>query len=319
MGPDLEGVKADYPARLFAALRIALGAYLLVHCAHLVPWAEELFGPAGALPDPSVNFTHGLLPNPLARWNAPGLATAWLLGLSALSLLLLLGCARRSAAVGLWYGLACLFDRNNLISNPSLPYVGALLLLSATVPRGEPWALGAWKGDPGWRLPLWTWRAVWILLAVGYAVSGWDKLLTAPSWCDGSALGHVLELPLARPGPLRDALLGLPEPVLRLATWSMAGLECAFLPLALAARTRPVAWAAMTAAHVGILCSVAFADLTAGMLLVHAFAFDPAWIPGKTEGSTRSACTELSSVPSSAPAVRSAPRSARVPAGSATT
>lgn len=273
----LDAAVRPYPPRLFAGLRVALGGYLFVHCAALVPWAEELFGPRGVLPDPARNLTHGLLPNPLAAWNAPGLAGAWLIVLCGLALLLALGWARRLAAVLLWFGLACLFDRNNLIANPALPFVGALLLLLGCVPPGEPWVPGR-PTDPAWALPGWTYRAVWVLLAVGYAVSGADKLLHAPSWRDGSALGHVLRLPLARVGPHVDGLLALPPTCLRLGTWAALVAECAFLPLALSPRTRPLAWLSMTALQLGILGTVAFADLTAGMLLVHAWAFDPRWL-----------------------------------------
>jgi len=36
--------------------------------------------------------------------------------------------------------------------------------------------------------------------------------------------------------------------------------------------------------HLGILALVAFAELTLGMLLVHAFTFDPAWLPRRNAG-----------------------------------
>jgi len=42
----------------------------------------------------------------------------------------------------------------------------------------------------------------------------------------------------------------------------------------------------MCAIHIGILTMVAFADLTVGMLMIHLFLFDPAWLPPrlKTKG-----------------------------------
>jgi len=280
---DLDAVK-PIPGRWFAALRIALGAFLAVRFARLIAWAPELYGGAGALPDPAASFTHGLLPNPLAVWDGPLATRGFLAALCALALLLAAGVGRRAAALALAYGSACLLDRNNLTLNPSLPYLGALLLLTACVPPGEPWRLGRRRAEPGWAFPAGVFRAAWVLMAVGYTYSGLDKLLAAPSWRDGSALRHVLELPLARPGLLRDLALALPDGALRAATWAAVAAEVAFLPLALSRRGRPVAWSALVGMHLGILALVAFAELTLGMLLVHAFTFDPAWLPRRNAG-----------------------------------
>lgn len=119
--------------------------------------------------------------------------------------------------------------------------------------------------------------SAWFLMAAGYSYSGWTKL-ASPSWLDGSALRHVLDNPLARPGPLRDALRSMPDPSLRLATWWALAAELTFLPLALLARLRPWLWAALLLMHVQILLLVDFVDLSLGMLLLHGFTFDPAWI-----------------------------------------
>ena len=88
----------------------------------------------------------------------------------------------------------------------------------------------------------------------------------------------VLENPLARPGWLGALLLGLPEPVLRAATYGVLLLELLYAPLSLSRRLRPVLWVSLVSMHVGILWLVDFADLTLGMLLVHAYTFDPAWL-----------------------------------------
>lgn len=62
----------------FALFRVLFGAYLLQHFLSLLPDAAELFSNRGVLADPSLNPTHGLLPNPLAAsWAGPGFATAF--------------------------------------------------------------------------------------------------------------------------------------------------------------------------------------------------------------------------------------------------
>lgn len=266
----------------FAAFRIVLGLYLVQHFTFLLPWGPELFSREGLIPDAGINLVHGILPNPLDHWDSPAFVTAWLAAMLALSALLTAGLLRRTACVLLWYGWACLFNRNNLISNPSIPYVGLVLLLMALVPPGEPLALRLRRnaqGERGWYYPRMVFVAAWVLMAAGYTFSGLDKLLSAPSWRDGSAMMLLLHNPLSRPGPLRDLMLQMPEWVMRPLTWFSLAMEVLFVPLCLTRRTRLVAWAGLLGMHLGILAVIAFADLTFGMVVLHVFTFDPDWFP----------------------------------------
>lgn len=263
--------------RQFAGFRAALGVYLALHFAGLAPYAAELFGSQGTLPDPRLNFTYGLLPNPLEHALSPAQTRGFVLALVALAVLFAAGVARRAGAVLLWYGWACLFNRNNLISNPSLPYVGLILLLSALVPAGEGWTPGARTPRAGWEFPPGVYWAAWAPLAIGYTFSGLHKL-GSPSWVDGEALRLLADNPLARPGPLRALLLALPDPVLHGMTWFALAGEILFLPLSLHRVTRLAAWSWLLGMHLGILGVIAFADLTAGMVLAHWFVWDPRWV-----------------------------------------
>jgi predicted DCC family thiol-disulfide oxidoreductase YuxK len=206
--------------------------------------------------------------------------TALLLLGAGLSVLFGLGLYDRAAAVLLWYVWACLFGRNPLILNPSMPFVGWMLLAHACLP---PAPYGSWaargRPDPGggWELPQPILRVAWIVMALGYSYSGYTKLIS-PSWVDGTALARVLDNPLARPGPLREALLTLPASLLHLGTWAALGLELAFAPLALSRRLRPWLWTAMAAMHLSLLVLIDFAELSLGMLLLHLFTFDPTWV-----------------------------------------
>jgi hypothetical protein len=263
------------PAAQFAFFRIALGVYLAIHFAQLIPSGTELFSRDGMLSDTRLNLTFGIFPNPLTRWDSPECVTTFLIGLIILSLAFTAGAFRRSAAVLIWFGWACLFNRNNLIVNPSIPYIGLLLLLSALVPLGEGWILAKERAD--WQFPSGVYWTAWILLAAGYSYSGWMKLLS-PSWIDGSALSHILNNPLARPGWARDTLLQLPDLDRQIATWAALMVELLFLPLSFCLTTRKVAWLAMIGRQIAILGLVNFADLTIAMLLVHLFTFDPRWV-----------------------------------------
>jgi predicted DCC family thiol-disulfide oxidoreductase YuxK len=120
----------------------------------------------------------------------------------------------------------------------------------------------------------------WLLLALGYSYSGLTKL-ASPSWLDGTAMERVLQNPLARPGWLRDLLLTLPNWILRAMTWGALAAEIAFAPLALVRSARPWIWLVLLLMHCGLIMVVDFTDLSLGMIMIHLFTFDPAWIPAQ--------------------------------------
>ena len=80
-------------------------------------------------------------------------------------------------------------------------------------------------------------------------------------------------------------LLALPPALLMAATWGALLVELLFAPLALSSRVRPFLWLAMVGMHVGLMMLIDFADLTVGMLFVHLFTFDPAWVPARRTAS----------------------------------
>jgi len=229
--------------------RAILGAYLIVHFAMLLPYGTELFSSRGILPHaPFIT----LFPD-----SPPVVFALLILGVAA-SIAFTISFHDRVAAVIAWSILACLFCRNPLIGNPSLPFIGWLLLLHAAQPRD---AL----------------TPAWIVTAVGYTYSGWTKL-ASPSWIDGTAVAHILANPLARPTALRLALLALPPVALHVLTWSTLALELLYAPLALSRRMRPLIWTAMLLMHIGLLVLIDFADLSVAMIVVQLFTFDPRYV-----------------------------------------
>ena len=255
----------------FAIFRIIFGTYLAIHFVNLIPYASELYSREGVLADASLNFTAGRFPNLLTAVDSPIGASLFVSSLAILSVMLIFGVRRRTVSLLLWYGWACLFHRNNLISNPGLPFIGWLLLASAAVP-GE-------DEEGHIRIPQPLFAGAWLIMALSYTISGYHKL-SATSWTDGSAIIHLMSNPLARDTAFRTFMLSLPGALLRLMTWGVLALEVLFLPLSLFHRGRLVAWVAMVGAHLGILTCVNFSDLTFGVLMVHVFTFDPSWLPG---------------------------------------
>src|SRR5437016_6063566 len=196
----------------YSLYRAVFGIYLLIHFVALLPWSAELFSNQGVLPADASPLVH-LFPNVLAVSDARATVAA-LITLGAIaSLFFLLGLYDRTAAVVMWYMLACLSGRNPLIANPSLPFVGWLLLAHAFVPASP---YGSWSGrgrtDPrgGWFMPPSLFAAAWIVMSIGYSYSGYTKLVS-PSWVNGNALARVLNNPLARPTFVRDLVLTAPD------------------------------------------------------------------------------------------------------------
>jgi predicted DCC family thiol-disulfide oxidoreductase YuxK len=269
----------------YSLYRAIFGLYLSIHFVALLPWSAELFSNRGVLPADASPLLH-LFPNVLAVSDTRAIVAA-LITLGAIAaLFFLLGQYDRTAGVVIWYVLACLSGRNPLIANPSLPFVGWLLLAHAFVPASP---YGSWSArgrtDPrgGWFMPPAVFAAAWIVMAIGYSYSGYTKLVS-PSWVNGNAIARVLNNPLARPTLVRSFVLAGPDFVFRFATWGALALELTYVLLALSRRARPWIWAAMLAFHVGLMVLIDFADLSFGMVILHLFTFDPRWVPDLWSG-----------------------------------
>ena len=264
----------------FLVFRVVFGLYLVYHFLSLLPWGAELFSSQGVLPQGAMSPLFRLFPNVFLLSDSPLFVQVCLLVAAVSSLLLTIGKFDRVMAVVVWYLWACLYGRNPLIGNPSLPFIGWLLLAYALMPSlsNRRKQSSSSEDSDSWKMPADIFTAAWILMAVAYSYSGYCKLVS-PSWVDGTALRHVLSNPLARDTMLRVSLLTLPMWSLKAATWAALFLELSFAPLALLRRMRPFLWLAMVGLHIGLLVLVNFSDLTIGMLLLHFFTFDPAWIP----------------------------------------
>jgi predicted DCC family thiol-disulfide oxidoreductase YuxK len=264
----------------FRIFRVTFGLYLVYHFLSLLPWGQELFSSHGVLPQGAMSPLFHLFPNVFLLSDSALFVQACLLAAAIFSAFLTVGKFDRVMAVLVWYVWASLYGRNPLIGNPSLPFIGWLLLAYALIPSlSDRKELSSTSEDGGsWKMPADIFTAAWILMAVAYSYSGYSKLIS-PSWMDGTALSHVLSNPLARDTVVRTSMLALPALWLKAATWTALFLELAFAPLALFRRLRPFLWLAMVSLHLGLLVLVNFSDLTIGMLLLHFFTFDPAWIP----------------------------------------
>jgi len=268
-------MKNAWTKKQYGVYRVIFGVYLLHHFLSLLPWGTEIFSSAGVLPSRGLSPLMHLFPNLFLVSDSPQFVGAALISGAVCSLLFILGKFDRAAALLIWFLWASLYGRNPLIANPSLPFVGWLLLAHVLIPASSA-ERSAQDEAPG-GIPDDIYLAAWILMALAYSYSGYTKVVS-PSWVDGTAFGYVLSNPLARANGLRPFLLALPPVFLKFATWSALGLELSFAPLALFRRLRPWIWLAMLCLQLGLVVLVNFADLTFGMLILHLFTFDPDWI-----------------------------------------
>jgi hypothetical protein len=269
-----------WTGRAYSGFRVIFGVYLALHFAQLLPWGRELFSSEGMIPEAALSPLFPLFPNVLFVFDSPTFVSV-LLGIAvAFSVTFIIGWHDRVAALVIWYVWACILNRNPLISNPGIPFVGWMLIAHACLPRGPAGSVDGWRRSDlaeNWSYPAPLFATAWIVMSIGYSYSGWCKLLS-PSWVDGTAVAHILANPLARPGVVRDLFLALPDVLIQLGSWGGVALELLFAPLAVLSRLRPLLWVSIVLMHLSLMALIDFPDLSQGMLLLHAFTFDPAWL-----------------------------------------
>jgi len=272
----------------YSAARFTLGIYLLVHFGCLVASAFEMPFDGDVLGNASESALYPYFPNLLLFLGSSTGSIALLLVATGLSALFALGVRDRLVGLALLYLVACFSEAGSPISNAGMPFIAWILLAHTFIPR-RPY--GSWDArervDPnaGWRMTGWIHTATWIVLAISYAYRGFDKFGNH-AWIDGSALLQALSDPVAEQTLLGEFALLFPSLLLSLATWSVLALEFCFAPLAMVRKFRPWLWLALLVVQVFSMALGGFADFNAGLLMLHLFAFDPAWVRSKEDGST---------------------------------
>jgi predicted DCC family thiol-disulfide oxidoreductase YuxK len=266
-------MKNGWSYRQYALYRYTFGLYLLVHFLLLLPYGTEVFSNQGMLSKATFSPIINLFPNIFLWFDSPIIVAIVLSAGAILSSLFMVGKNDRMAAFFIWVILTSLYGRNPFIGNPSLPFVGWLLIAHLFIPAKPKNPYDVWQLQGG------IFSVAWIIMALGYSYSGWTKL-TSPSWIDGSALFEVLSSPLARDNFFINLSLSFPK-ILTCLSYLTLGFELFFAPLALSKKLRPYLWLGMVLMHIGLLFFLRFIDLSLGMIILHLFTFDPAWIPPK--------------------------------------
>jgi sterol desaturase/sphingolipid hydroxylase (fatty acid hydroxylase superfamily) len=262
----------------FALFRIIIGIYLTGHFLTVLPDSKELFSNQGIFKDVTQLPTYGKMPVIFFYDDSP--TTVYLLFASLIiaSISLTFGYYRRICSLFIYYGWVCLLNRNPFISNPSMAYVGWVLLAMTLIESGERLGfLNKDKEKQPWQISDTIYFGAWIIFPLSYTASGIHKL-QCPSWLDGTALEHVLTSLLARHNnPIVNLMLAMPPIVLESMTWLSLFAEITFLFLGAFYHLRKWYWLFMLFFHIGILTMVNFSDLTLGVIVTHLFLFDASW------------------------------------------
>jgi len=245
----------------FVIFRIIFGTYLAWHFLELIPYANELFGKSGMIADPYLipNWSHFPSPLHICEFDM----RIYIASLTVISILFACGIQRRISALYILYGWSTLLNRNILISNPGIPYVGWLIFCCFLIPDNDV-------------VPDIIFGSAWFLTTLGYTISGLHKL-QCPSWIDGTALQYVLSGPLSRNNMITQFLIQNPS-LIKITTWFSLFAEITFLPIGTFYHTRFLYWIIFLFIHIGILFTINFTDLTLGVLMIHFFIFEKRWI-----------------------------------------
>jgi len=87
---------------------------------------------------------------------------------------------------------ACFLGYNFLTEDPTLSFIGILLLMLVVIPKGEPWSLGKKQTTP-WVMPYFVFWGMIFTIGLGYTISGLDKL-SGTSWINGSAMYYLYDV-----------------------------------------------------------------------------------------------------------------------------
>ena len=168
-----------YSANQFIIFRTIFGCYLAWHFYTIISYGPEIFGPNGMVPNPAIMPTWGIFPSVLHIPKNEIFVKIYLAMLSIASIIFAIGLQRRIISIFIWYGWAYLLNRNILISNPGIPYVGWLLIACAIIPTGEGYIWDLFKKQPKnneWYMPSVIYWGAYFLMALGYTISGIHKL-----------------------------------------------------------------------------------------------------------------------------------------------
>lgn len=249
---------APSDGRGLAALRIALGAAMVVEALLVFPYLVQLYGPFGYLQADLIEAITGrAIPGLLSRAGLEpslygALLTSFFLLHLSFALAFTVGFKTRAATIGLWITQTIVLNSGYYSSYGVDRYFQNFLFMLALVPAVKLWSVDAWREGKGvtprseWTFAL---RMVQLFLLATYADAGFSKGL-GQDWWDGEAIWRVLNQPEFRrydfhwlaQVPFVPVFLG----------WSTMVIEGFYFAAAYTRRLGPVWVLAIMGLHLGI-------------------------------------------------------------------
>ncbi len=267
-----------YSPLQFSVVRIALGVYLMIYFLRLLPYSTILFSDQGMVTDITLNFTY-----PFTFWfihyfTSPTTITFLLCVLILISVLFTFGIYRLCTAFLLWIGWLILFNLNNLTSDPSLAYVGLLLLVYAIVPKGEPLVLGQrfLVSDVSWYMPSIMYWGLWFILGLSFTNSGIEKF-SSELWTSGTALYYFSTGPIALSNQFVGWISTWPIIVTATITWLVLYTQILAIVMVCFRKTRIIFWFITTGFFFIAIGVLDLFEVLIGMLLFYTFLIESRW------------------------------------------
>ena len=259
----------QYTGGQYNLVRAFFGLCMLFYVLDLARLGAALYSDQGMLPDGRARAIGGLIPNVLMFNDGPGFVTGLCLLGAVLACLLCIGVYDRIAAGLIWYILACLHMRNPLANGEGVALLGWLLLAHILIKSR--------RYGRTWRMPPAVYAATWCLLAVAYASTGVMKL-TSDTWMSGLDLAMVAYRGQGHLDAVAELAGSLPPWVFPTTALVMMCVELGFALMVLVRPLRPIAWAWTLIVHQTLIGAAFLSEVNLGILMLHAFCFDPSWI-----------------------------------------
>ena len=249
---DALATRAAVDTRALAALRVGLGATMLVDLALRARSLRAFYTDAGVLPVGALREAFPAVSRLSLHALSGGLAAQVALFVAAgvAAVALCIGYRTRLALLVSWLLLVSLHARNPMVLNAGDSLLRRLMFWSLFLPLGARWAADA-REDAQERVATVASAALLGQVVVVYAVNAVLKL-RGDAWLKGTAVGQVLALDQFTVFA-GDALAGQ-SALLAAATWGWLALVCAapLLLLARPGRVRGAVAVAFALAHVGM-------------------------------------------------------------------
>ena len=270
-------LKKQYSPYQFAVVRIIFGVYLTIFFARILPYAKELFSNEGMLSATDrAMFLDGFLASYLYQLATPPAVTALCIFLVCGALLFTAGVHRRWQALFLWLGWCILANLNPFSIDPSLPFIGLLLLVFAVVPAGEPLSYTKTHSSKQWYMPAVLYWGLWLVWGLSFSVSGFEKY-QSPLWREGTAVYYFYTGVLSIDTIVSQTLNVLPLFIGVSITWLILYSQLLALPAVATSVTRKLFWFCTFGLFFFSAFVLDLLPVVLGMLVFYLFLFDSTW------------------------------------------